>query len=154
MITPPMPTTGRSGYSLEEVIRKVLLNRMRWHSKQRRDAWELTSYTAVYNTLHSGGHGPRTPTLETTVGEGGAVIRCPECSAEIDVDEDEVEEGEILSCPECESELEVSQTHPVHLNLIADDEDEEDEEEEGKVAENGDLIDDDDDEEEEEEDEE
>jgi hypothetical protein len=69
------------------------------------------------------------------------------------VDEDEVEEGEILSCPECESELEVSQTHPVHLNLIADDEDEEeDEEEEGKVAENGDLIDDDDDEEEEEED--
>jgi alpha-aminoadipate carrier protein LysW len=71
------------------------------------------------------------------------------------VDEDEVEEGEILSCPECESELEVSQTHPVHLNLIADDEDEEDdEEEEGKVGENGDLIDDDDDEEEEEEDEE
>jgi alpha-aminoadipate carrier protein LysW len=69
------------------------------------------------------------------------------------VDEDEVEEGEILSCPECESELEVSQTHPVHLNLIADDEDEEDdEEEEGKVAENGDLIDNDDDEEEEEED--
>ncbi len=52
------------------------------------------------------------------------MIRCPECSAEIDVDEDEVEEGEILSCPECESELEVSQTHPVHLNLIADDMDE------------------------------
>jgi alpha-aminoadipate carrier protein LysW len=68
------------------------------------------------------------------------------------VDEDEVEEGEILSCPECESELEVSQTHPVHVNLIADDLDEEDdEEEEGKVAENGDLIDDDDDEEEDEE---
>jgi len=79
------------------------------------------------------------------------VIRCPECSAEIDVDEDEVEEGEILSCPECESELEVSQTHPVHLNLIADDSDEEDDEEdEGKTGENGDLIDDDDDEEEEE----
>ena len=60
--------------------------------------------------------------------EDGAVIRCPECSAEIDVDEDEVEEGEILSCPECESELEVSQTHPVHLNLISDDLDEEEEE--------------------------
>ena len=58
------------------------------------------------------------------------MIRCPECSAEIDVDEDEVEEGEILSCPECESELEVSQTHPVHLNLIADDSDEEDDDEE------------------------
>src|SRR6266576_789993 len=62
--------------------------------------------------------------------EAGAVIRCPECSAEIDVDEEEVEEGEILSCPECESELEVSQTHPVHLNVISDDLDEEEEEEE------------------------
>src|SRR6266404_4267682 len=84
--------------------------------------------------------------------EDGAVIRCPECSAEIDVDEDEVEEGEILSCPECESELEVSQTHPVHLNLIADDSDEE--EDEGKTGENGDLIDEDDDDEDEEEDDE
>src|SRR5258708_27093932 len=76
-----------------------------------------------------------------TCPEDGAVIRCPECSAEIDVDEDEVEEGEILSCPECESELEVSQIHPVHLNIISedmdDDEDEEDEEEE--IGENGDL---------------
>ena len=74
---------------------------------------------------------------------GGAVIRCPECSAEIDVDEDEIEEGEILSCPECESELEVSQTHPVHLNLISDDLDEEEEEEEGdeegELGGNGDL---------------
>ena len=67
--------------------------------------------------------GPRPANIST---EDGAVIRCPECSTEIDVDEDEVEEGEILSCPECESELEVSQTHPVHLNLISDDLDEED----------------------------
>ena len=54
------------------------------------------------------------------------MLRCPECSAEIDVDEDEVEEGEILSCPECETELEVSQTHPVALNPISDELDEED----------------------------
>lgn len=58
--------------------------------------------------------------------EDAAVLRCPECSAEIDVDEDEVEEGEILSCPECETELEVSQTHPVALNPISDDLEEED----------------------------
>src|SRR5882672_2230255 len=155
MITPPIPTTGLSGYSLEEAIREVLADSAPCCSKQPHRARELTSYTAVYNTLHSGGGRPRTATLRTTLGRDDAVIRCPECSAEIDVDEDEVEEGEILSCPECESELEVSQTHPVHLNLIADDEDEEDdEEEEGKVGENGDLIDDDDDEEEEEEDEE
>src|SRR6266851_10230370 len=118
MITPPIPTTGRSGYSLEEVIRRVLLSMMQWRSKQCYHARELTSYAAVYNTLHSGGRGPPYPHFTTTCTEGGAVIRCPECSAEIDVDEDEVEEGEILSCPECESELEVSQTHPVHLNLI------------------------------------
>ena len=124
----------------------------RWRSQQLPRARELTSYTTVYNTLDSGGDGPCDATLRTST-EDGAVIRCPECSAEIDVDEDEVEEGEILSCPECESELEVSQTHPVHLNLIADDADEEDdEEEEGKTGENGDLIDDDDDDEEDEED--
>ncbi len=122
--------------------------------KQCYASGELTSYAAVYNTLHGGGHGPRTPTTDDFT-EGGAVIRCPECSAEIDVDEDEVEEGEILSCPECESELEVSQTHPVHLNLISDDMDEEDDEdEEDKPGENGDLIDDDGDEEDEEDDEE
>jgi alpha-aminoadipate carrier protein LysW len=72
-----------------------------------------------------------------------AVIRCPECAAEIDVDEDEVEEGEILSCPECESELEVTQTHPVHLNLISDDlDEEEDEESDEESSEDGDLDED------------
>jgi len=56
------------------------------------------------------------------------VTRCPECDAEIDLDEDEVEEGEILTCPECDTELEVTQTHPVHLIALSDDEDEADEE--------------------------
>jgi alpha-aminoadipate carrier protein LysW len=58
------------------------------------------------------------------------VVRCPECSVEIDVDEDEVEEGEILSCPECEVEIEVVQVHPVRLNVISD-EDEDEKEAEG-----------------------
>src|SRR5215469_3807868 len=87
--------------------------------------------------------------------EDRAVIRCPDCGAEIDVDEDEVEEGEILSCPECESELEVTQTHPVHLNPISDDlDEEEDEEGEEEEAEEEDDEEDDLDEEEEEEEEE
>ena len=51
------------------------------------------------------------------------MIRCPDCAAELDVDEDEVEEGEILSCPECEAEMEVTQTHPVHVNVISDEDD-------------------------------
>src|SRR5207302_2261628 len=84
------------------------------------------------------------PRMAKKLTEAGPVIRCAECSAEIDVDEDEVEEGEILSCPECESELEVSQTHPVHLNVISDDldeEEEEEEEEETEMGEDGDYSD-------------
>jgi alpha-aminoadipate/glutamate carrier protein LysW len=74
-----------------------------------------------------------------------AVVRCPECATEIDVDEDEVEEGEILACPECETEMEVVQIHPVKVNAISD-EDDEDEEEEN--ADDGDDAEDDDEEEE------
>src|SRR5258707_15194916 len=140
MSTPPTPTTGRSGNSREETIAQLRRQR-RLRSKQRNRAQELTSTHAVYNTPYGGGRGDRVTHRVKTLTEDGGVIRCPECSAEIDVDEDEVEEGEILSCPECESELEVSQIHPVHLNIISedmdDDEDEEDEEEE--IGENGDL---------------
>lgn len=65
------------------------------------------------------------------------MVKCPECAAVIDVDEDEVEEGEILNCPECEIDLEVVQAHPVHLNVLSDEpeieeEEEEDEEEEAE----------------------
>src|ERR1700731_1165650 len=107
---------------------------------------------AVYNTLDGGARGPGGAHLVNRCREDADVIRCPECSAEIDVDEDEVEEGEILSCPECESELEVSQIHPVHLNIISEDldDDEDEEEEEKEIAENGDLPEDEDDEDEEE----
>jgi alpha-aminoadipate/glutamate carrier protein LysW len=110
----------------------------------------LTSLVPVYNTLDGGARSFGGAYVLNNLTEAGAVIRCPECSTEIDVDEDEVEEGEILSCPECESELEVSQTHPVHLNLISDeeDDDEEEEDEDDEAGENGDLLEDDDDEEE------
>ncbi|HEX3377996.1 MAG TPA: hypothetical protein VHS29_14095 [Candidatus Acidoferrales bacterium] len=76
-----------------------------------------------------------------------AVVRCPKCSTEIDVDEDEVEEGEILACPECETEMEVVQIHPVKVNAISEDDDDEEEEE----SEDGDDLEDEDDEDEEEE---
>jgi len=85
-------------------------------------------------------------TLSYNCPEDRAVIRCPDCGAEIDVDEDEVEEGEILSCPECEVELEVTQTHPVHLNPISDDLDDEDDEEEEEEEEDDDDEEDDDEE--------
>jgi alpha-aminoadipate carrier protein LysW len=68
------------------------------------------------------------------------MVRCPDCSATIDLDEDEVEEGEIMSCPECEAELEVVSKSPVQLNSLSDEDEEEDEEEE---LEEEDLGDDD-----------
>ena len=66
------------------------------------------------------------------------MTKCPECDAEIDLDEDEVEEGEILACPECDAELEVTQTHPVHLIVLSEDDDDEDEESEDEGEEDED----------------
>ena len=53
---------------------------------------------------------------------------CPECDAEIEVDEFEVDKGDQLSCPECGSNLEVIGLSPIELD-IAPDEDDEDEDE-------------------------
>jgi alpha-aminoadipate/glutamate carrier protein LysW len=76
------------------------------------------------------------------------VVRCPKCGAEVDVDEDEVEEGEILTCLECETDLEVVQKHPVHLNVISeDDDDDEDDDPDTTKDSDDDLEDDDDDDE-------
>src|SRR6201993_3550001 len=111
-------------------------------------ALDYGSIRRVYNTLVAGSWDCKLhrPKIES---EDGDVLRCPECSAEIDVDENEVEEGEILSCPECETELEVSQIHPVALNPISDeleDEDDADEEEDDdEFEEDGDLLEEEDD---------
>jgi len=71
-----------------------------------------------------------------------AVAKCPECDAEIDLDEEEVEEGELLSCPECEKGLEVVQTHPLRLDAISDDDDEADDDEEDLKSDDDDDDDD------------
>jgi lysine biosynthesis protein LysW len=101
-------------------------------------AASLPGQFALYNTSAAGAPSPK---------EDSAVVRCPECASEIDVDEDEVEEGEILACPECETEMEVVQLHPVKVNAISDDDDDEEDEE----SEDDDELEDDDEEEEEEE---
>lgn len=66
---------------------------------------------------------------------------CPECDAEIEVDEYDVDKGDLLSCPECGANIEVTGVSPVELDLAPEDEDEdegdelgddeEDEEDEG-----------------------
>jgi len=53
---------------------------------------------------------------------------CPECDAEIEVDEFDVDKGDLISCPDCGSNLEVTSIAPVELESVEDDEDEEDDE--------------------------
>jgi alpha-aminoadipate carrier protein LysW len=52
-----------------------------------------------------------------------SMASCPECDAEIEVDEFDVDKGDQLSCPECGSNLEVTNLSPVELELAAEDDD-------------------------------
>ncbi len=45
-----------------------------------------------------------------------AMVECPECAAEIEVD-DAVEQGEIVPCPDCGADLEVLSVGPITLGL-------------------------------------
>jgi alpha-aminoadipate carrier protein LysW len=64
---------------------------------------------------------------------------CPECDAEIEIDEYDVDKGDLISCPECGTNLEVVGVSPVELdNAAGEEEDEEDEEDDEEDEENGD----------------
>ena len=54
---------------------------------------------------------------------------CPECDAEVEVDQDDVDLGDEVNCNECGQTLVISNTDPLELDFAPDDEDEEDEEE-------------------------
>jgi alpha-aminoadipate carrier protein LysW len=73
------------------------------------------------------------------------MIECPECSADIDVEEDELDEGESILCEECGRNFTVTSVDPLELaedesssededdldeEIDEDDEEEDDEEEE------------------------
>ena len=51
----------------------------------------------------------------------GDMATCPECDAEIEVDEFDVDKGDQLSCPECGSNLEVTGLSPLELDIAPDD---------------------------------
>jgi lysine biosynthesis protein LysW len=55
---------------------------------------------------------------------------CPECDAEIEVDEFDVDKGDLISCPDCGSNLEVINTSPIELDMSDDEEDEDEDEDE------------------------
>lgn len=62
---------------------------------------------------------------------------CPECDADIDVDEYDVDKGDLISCSDCGANLEVVRLSPIDLELV-DDEPDEDEDSDGDGEEEGD----------------
>jgi alpha-aminoadipate carrier protein LysW len=78
------------------------------------------------------------------------MANCPECDAEIEVDEFDVDKGDQLSCPDCGSSLEVTGISPIELDLAPDDDEEDDDDED---LDDEDALDEDEDEDDDEEDE-
>ena len=74
------------------------------------------------------------------------MIHCPLCNAEIDVDEEELDEGDSLICEECGANLNVSGVSPLELTPDSDDDDDDEDGEQDDYDE--DDEDDEDDEEE------
>ena len=50
------------------------------------------------------------------------MVTCPTCSAEIEVDEFDVDRGDLVSCPECGSNLEVTGLSPLELDVVPEEE--------------------------------
>jgi alpha-aminoadipate carrier protein LysW len=69
---------------------------------------------------------------------------CPECDAELDIDEADVEIGDELSCSECGSLLRIANDSPLELDFADEDDDDEDDDD--------DDVDDDEDEDDDEDD--
>jgi lysine biosynthesis protein LysW len=55
------------------------------------------------------------------------MVNCPLCDAEIDVEEEDLDEGDQLSCDECGATLNVSSVDPLELESNDEDDDEDDE---------------------------
>jgi predicted Zn finger-like uncharacterized protein len=74
---------------------------------------------------------------------------CPECDADLDVNESDVEEGDQVDCSECGESFVVTGTEPLELEMVdSDDDEEDDEDEEEDDADEEDDLDDDDEEDE------
>jgi alpha-aminoadipate/glutamate carrier protein LysW len=68
---------------------------------------------------------------------------CPECDAEVEIDEADIDLGDEVSCPECGQTLVISNTDPLELDFAPDDDEDEDEEDEELEEDEDDLEDED-----------
>ncbi|MBI2219633.1 MAG: hypothetical protein HYU53_00295 [Acidobacteria bacterium] len=69
---------------------------------------------------------------------------CPECDADLPIDEEELEEGDPVQCDECGESFVVTGTDPLELELSDEDDEDEDEDEDEEDEDEGDLDDDED----------
>ncbi len=53
------------------------------------------------------------------------MVTCPVCDAELEIDEDEVDEGDTITCDECGADLRVVGTDPLELEPLEEEEEEE-----------------------------
>ncbi len=58
------------------------------------------------------------------------MITCPACNADIDVDEEDLDEGDLFDCTECGVNLRVASLKPLELVAVKDDATASDDEEE------------------------
>jgi len=58
------------------------------------------------------------------------MVTCPVCEAEIDIDEEDVDEGDTISCDECGADLKVVSTDPLELESAEEVEEEDEDEDE------------------------
>jgi alpha-aminoadipate carrier protein LysW len=70
-------------------------------------------------------HGKRSGESKTMIRDIGRarMAVCPECEADIELDEYDVDKGEIISCPECGVDLEVVGLSPLELDVAPQEED-------------------------------
>jgi alpha-aminoadipate/glutamate carrier protein LysW len=71
---------------------------------------------------------------------------CPECDADVEVDEADVDLGDEISCPECGQTLVITNTDPVELDFADDDDEDDEDEEEDDLEEDEDDLEEDDEE--------
>lgn len=73
-------------------------------------------------------------------------VNCPACEADLDLDEEQLQEGGVVHCEGCGADHEVVNLHPLELEQLQSDEDDEDDLDEDDGEDFDDEDDDDDDE--------
>jgi len=70
---------------------------------------------------------------------------CPECDAEVEISETDVELGDDVTCPECGQTLVISNMEPLELDFAPDDDDDDEKDDDDDEEEDDDEEDDEED---------